>query len=183
MLAGSYAPGFKLALHHKDLGICQVNAKECLWYKPAHDWDDTDPVSTTDGCKAMVTMISPLYFALRKKQLAGQPDWSTVLIQGKCGQTQELIHRNVVSPESVNERWSGWNQRQIDDEHFLCTIVSAWHSSTIVINWFRFPLLQTHLGVKLDWEYSTRHSSRWKSLDKKIRCNTCRERIFHSPLR
>jgi len=24
MLAGSYAPGFKLALHHKDLGICQA---------------------------------------------------------------------------------------------------------------------------------------------------------------
>ena len=24
MLADSYAPGFKLALHHKDLGICQI---------------------------------------------------------------------------------------------------------------------------------------------------------------
>jgi len=27
MLAGSYAPGFKLALHHKDLGICQSMLK------------------------------------------------------------------------------------------------------------------------------------------------------------
>ncbi|TDJ18456.1 MAG: NAD(P)-dependent oxidoreductase [Gammaproteobacteria bacterium] len=73
MLADSYAPGFKLTLHHKDLGICQSMLK-----------------NTCDASLPMIEMtlihyqrlmdegygdedISAL-FRLKKKQLAGPPD-------------------------------------------------------------------------------------------------------------
>ncbi len=73
MLADSYAPGFKLALHHKDLGICQSMLK-----------------NTCDASLPMIEMtlihyqrlmdegygdedISAL-FRLKKKQLTGPPD-------------------------------------------------------------------------------------------------------------
>ncbi len=73
MLADSYAPGFKLELHHKDLGICQSMLK-----------------NTCDASLPMIEMtlihyqrlmdeghggedISAL-FRLKKKQLAGPPD-------------------------------------------------------------------------------------------------------------
>ena len=73
MLADSYAPGFKLTLHHKDLGICQSMLK-----------------NTCDASLPMIEMtlihyqrlmdegygdedISAL-FRLKKKQLTGPPD-------------------------------------------------------------------------------------------------------------
>ena len=73
MLTDSYAPGFKLELHHKDLGICQSMLK-----------------NTCDASLPMIEMtlihyqrlmdegyggedISAL-FRLKKKQLAGPPD-------------------------------------------------------------------------------------------------------------
>ncbi|MCH8976118.1 MAG: NAD(P)-dependent oxidoreductase [Proteobacteria bacterium] len=73
MLADSYAPGFKLELHHKDLGICQSMLK-----------------NTCDASLPMIEMtlihyqrlmdegygdedISAL-FRLKKKQLTGPPD-------------------------------------------------------------------------------------------------------------
>ena len=73
MLADSYAPGFKLTLHHKDLGICQSMLK-----------------NTCDASLPMIEMtlihyqrlmdegygdedISAL-FRLKKKQLTGSPD-------------------------------------------------------------------------------------------------------------
>ena len=73
MLAGSYAPGFKLALHHKDMGICQSMLKNAC--------DASLPMIEMTLIHYQRLMdegygnedISAL-FRLKRQQLAGSPD-------------------------------------------------------------------------------------------------------------
>ena len=73
MLAGSYAPGFKLALHHKDMGICQSMLKNaCDASLPMiemtliHYQRLMDEGYGNEGISAL--------FRLKRQQLAGSPD-------------------------------------------------------------------------------------------------------------
>ena len=73
MLTGSYAPGFKLALHHKDMGICQSMLKNAC--------DASLPMIEMTLIHYQRLMdegygnedISAL-FRLKRQQLAGSPD-------------------------------------------------------------------------------------------------------------